>query len=122
MKADEVKTVAVIGAGTMGAGITGELARAGCDVRLVDTSEELLERGMNLLRLAQDALIDAKLLPRRKAAAALKRVSLLSCMAEACEGVHLLVETVTENLIRPLDYENCRCHPQADARSRYALL
>jgi len=98
MKADEVKTVAVIGAGTMGAGIAGEFARAGCDVRLVDTRGKLLNRGMSLLRLAQKTLVDAKLLSKRKADGALKRVSPHSCMAEACDGVQLLVETVTENL------------------------
>ena len=64
MKADEVKTVAVVGAGTMGAGIAGEFARAGCDVRLVDTSNELLNRGMSLLCLAQEALVDAKIAPK----------------------------------------------------------
>ena len=98
MKANEVKTVAVIGAGTMGAGIAGEFARAGCDVRLVDTNSELLDRGVTLLRVAQEALVDARLLPKREGNAALKRVSPLSCMADACDGVHLLVETVTENL------------------------
>ncbi|MDP6108294.1 MAG: 3-hydroxyacyl-CoA dehydrogenase NAD-binding domain-containing protein, partial [Candidatus Brocadiia bacterium] len=40
----------MIGAGTMGAGIAGEFARAGCEVRLVDRSDDFLERGMARLR------------------------------------------------------------------------
>jgi 3-hydroxybutyryl-CoA dehydrogenase len=98
MKADEVKTVVVVGAGTMGAGIAGEFARAGCDVRLVDKSGELLDRGMKLLRMAQETLVEEGLLSRRDARAALKRVSLLPRMADACAGTQLLLETVTEDL------------------------
>jgi len=98
MKPKDIRAVAVIGAGTMGAGIAGEFARAECDVRLVDTTRPLLTRGMKLLRTAQDTLIGAKRVTKRKAAAALKRVTPLTCLETACDGVHLLVEAVPENL------------------------
>jgi len=49
VNAHDLSTVAVIGAGTMGAGIAGEFARAGCDVRLVDLQPDLLERGMGMV-------------------------------------------------------------------------
>ena len=42
MTAEDISKVAVIGAGTMGAGIAGGFAHAGCEVRLVDTSDALL--------------------------------------------------------------------------------
>jgi 3-hydroxybutyryl-CoA dehydrogenase len=98
MKAAEIRAVAVIGAGTMGAGIAGEFARAGCEVRLTDTSREILDRGMRLLRLAQDVLVQAKLLRRRDANAALKRVGPQLLLADACEGAEVLVEAVPEDL------------------------
>jgi 3-hydroxybutyryl-CoA dehydrogenase len=98
VKADAVQTVAVIGAGTMGAGIAGEFARAGCEARLYDLSDALLERGMAALRLAQDTLIEAKLLTRRHARSALKRVVPLTSLADACDGAQLLVEAVPERL------------------------
>jgi len=98
MKADEVKTVVVVGAGTMGAGIAGEFARAGCEIRLVDKSVELLDQGMKMLRMAQDVLVEEKRLSKRRAATALKRVSLVPHMAEACAGAQFLLETVTEDL------------------------
>ena len=98
MEADKIKTVAIVGAGTMGAGIAGEFARAGCDVRLVDRSSELLNSGMAFLRLAQNALTDAGQITEEAGDAALARVRLLCSMEEACAGVELVVETVTENL------------------------
>ena len=98
MKAEDVKTVTVIGAGTMGAGIAGEFARAGCDVRLTDLSEAILNRGMELADLAQRGLIDAGLVTERRASAALKRITLLASHEEACDGVDLLVEAVSEDL------------------------
>jgi len=98
MKADEIRTVAVIGAGTMGAGIAGEFARAGYDVRLLDKNEELVQRGMAMLRMAQEALIAARRITRRNAASALKRVETFTALEEACSGVQLLVEAVPEDL------------------------
>lgn len=98
MKAQDVSTVAVIGAGTMGAGIAGEFARVGCDVRLVDLDDQLLRCGMKHLQSAQKALIWAKLLSARKAAAALKRVTPLTCIRSACDGVQLVIEAVSENI------------------------
>lgn len=98
MKAEDVSTVAVIGAGTMGAGIAGLFARAGRGVRLVDVSDEALERGMAMLRRAQDALVGAKLVTKRDAAAALRRVQTMTDVEPACARVQLLVEAVTEKM------------------------
>jgi 3-hydroxybutyryl-CoA dehydrogenase len=41
MKASKLSRVTVVGAGTMGAGIAGEFARIGCDVRLIDKGDDL---------------------------------------------------------------------------------
>lgn len=98
MKAQEVTAVAVVGAGTMGSGVAGVFARAGYEVRLVEKTDDLLHRGMGMLRGAQEALVNAKLLTRRRAAAALKRVTPLTALEEACDGVQLLVESVPEDL------------------------
>ena len=98
MKAEDLSKVAVIGAGTMGAGIAGEFARAGCEVRLVDLSDELLQRGMKGLDDAQKALIEAGLLSSQEAEAALKRIRPLACLGIACDGAELLIEAVSEDM------------------------
>jgi 3-hydroxybutyryl-CoA dehydrogenase len=98
MKAADIASVAVIGAGTMGAGIAGLLARAGCDVRLVDQNDVLLERGMDILRAVQDGLRATHALSARGAAAALRRIEPTMNIEEACRGVRLAIEAVSEDL------------------------
>ncbi len=47
MEATEIKHVAVVGAGTMGAGIAQVAAQNGCRVTLIDISADVLRRGMD---------------------------------------------------------------------------
>ncbi|MCY3765636.1 MAG: 3-hydroxyacyl-CoA dehydrogenase family protein [Gemmatimonadetes bacterium] len=90
--------VAVIGAGTMGSGIAGMFARAGCHVRLVDLSDALLDRAIARLRLGQEALVEAGLLLPRDAHVSMERVIPTTDLAEACDGSDFLLEAVTEDL------------------------
>ncbi len=49
VKPREVKSAAVIGAGTMGGGISMALANAGIPVTVIETSEEALKRGLDTI-------------------------------------------------------------------------
>ena len=46
----EIKTVGIIGAGTMGGGIAMNFATAGYDVKIVETTQEALDRGLKVVR------------------------------------------------------------------------
>ncbi|WP_299418006.1 3-hydroxyacyl-CoA dehydrogenase [uncultured Sulfitobacter sp.] len=46
----EIKTVGIIGAGTMGGGIAMNFATAGYDVKIVETTQEALDRGLAVVR------------------------------------------------------------------------
>ncbi len=46
----EIKTVGIIGAGTMGGGIAMNFATAGYNVRIVETTQEALDRGLEVVR------------------------------------------------------------------------
>lgn len=98
MNPPEVSIAAVIGAGTMGAGIAGELARTGCLVRLLDADPAALDQGMARLESGLTALVTAGLLPAEEAEAARSRVEPVADLARACAGVQLLVEAVREDL------------------------
>ena len=98
MKAKDVKTICVVGAGTMGANIAGEFARVGCDVSITDLNQCQLKKGMSILKSGQKALIDAGLLTKGKAQSAWKRVTWTTDLASACDGVDLLIEAVAENM------------------------
>ena len=94
----EIQAVAVIGAGTMGAGIAQVCAQAGWDTRLFDAFPEGLEEGMGRI----DAFWE-KGIARGKTTAEQKEEwsgNLQSCsdMAEAVNGVDLVIEAVPEIL------------------------
>ena len=50
VKPSPVQRAGIIGAGTMGSGIAMACANAGLDVRLYDTSQEALDRGLDAIR------------------------------------------------------------------------
>ncbi len=50
LKLPEIKTMAVVGAGTMGGGIAMSFADVGLPVRLLDASKEVLDRGLQRIR------------------------------------------------------------------------
>jgi 3-hydroxyacyl-CoA dehydrogenase len=61
----DIRSVAVVGGGTMGGGIAGHLARAGLAVALVDASPELAERAHDRLLERTRGHVGAGLLGER---------------------------------------------------------
>ena len=93
-----IRTVAVIGAGTMGAGIAQVCAQAGWETRLFDAFPDGLEAGMNRI----DAFWD-KGISRGKTTAEQKEtwsqhLAPFSELADAVNGVDLVIEAVPEIL------------------------
>tara|TARA_Y100000994_G_scaffold74321_1_gene61106 strand:- start:102 stop:983 length:882 start_codon:yes stop_codon:yes gene_type:complete len=93
-----IRTVAVIGAGTMGAGIAQVCAQAGWNTRLFDAFPDGLEAGMNRI----DAFWD-KGISRGKTTAEQKEnwsqnLAPFSELADAVNGVDLVIEAVPEIL------------------------
>ena len=93
-----IRTVAVIGAGTMGAGIAQVCAQAGWNTRLFDAFPEGLDAGMNRI----DAFWN-KGIERGKTTAEQKQIweqnlAPYSELADAVNGVDLVIEAVPEIL------------------------
>jgi 3-hydroxyacyl-CoA dehydrogenase len=55
VKPRKVERVAIIGAGTMGGGISMSFANAGIPVTLIETGEEQLKRGMGVMQKNYEA-------------------------------------------------------------------
>ena len=69
MSTDQIKTVAVLGAGTMGNGIAHVFARAGYHVILRDVEQRFLERGLETVAKNLDREIKKGKLPEAEHAA-----------------------------------------------------
>ena len=67
-------------------------------MRLTDQSAVLLERGERNIRQAQQVLQEAGFISADEAVAAVKRLRCTDKLDEACAGVQLLIEAVTEDL------------------------
>jgi 3-hydroxybutyryl-CoA dehydrogenase len=92
------RTVAVIGAGTMGAGIAQVCAQSGWDTRLFDAFPEGLDAGMKRIDTFWDkGIARGKTTPEQKSEWS-KNLHASTDMAEAVSGVDLVIEAVPEIL------------------------
>jgi 3-hydroxybutyryl-CoA dehydrogenase len=97
----EVRTIAVIGAGVMGHGITQVLATAGYDVHLYDIRAEALTAALERIEHGRYGLLRAVergKLPDAQVEAILARITPTTDLAAACAGVDLAIEAVPEDL------------------------
>ncbi len=62
----EVKTIGIIGAGTMGGGISMNFITAGYNVRIVETKQEALDRGLAMVRSNYQRSADRGRFPREE--------------------------------------------------------
>jgi 3-hydroxyacyl-CoA dehydrogenase len=96
-RARAVACAAVIGAGTMGAGIAVSLATGGIDVVLIDARQEALDAGLARVKSAIDAAERRGRLDAAAADASRGRVRASLTLA-AIAGADLVIEAVFENL------------------------
>ena len=93
-----IRAVAVIGAGTMGAGIAQVCAQAGWDTRLFDSFSESLERGMkNIEEFWEGGISKGKTTPQQKEEWSSKLIA-VSKMSEAVVDSDFVIEAVPEKM------------------------
>ena len=92
----EIRRVAVIGAGTMGHGIAQVAAMAGYRVALQDTTEELVQRGLDRIRQNLDEGILRGKVQFETKADTLARLSTHTDLAEAVRDADLVIEAIPE--------------------------
>jgi 3-hydroxybutyryl-CoA dehydrogenase len=97
MSIEQIKTIAVLGAGTMGNGIAHVFARAGYHVILRDVEQRFLERGLETVAKNLDREIKKGKLPEAERAAVLGRISLVTDMS-AIASADFVVEAVPEKI------------------------
>ena len=86
-----IRTLGVIGAGTMGNGIAQAAAQAGLDVVMQDIMPEAVERGLAAIGTSLDRLIRKEKLDEAGKAAALARIRGTTDVA-VLKGADLVIE------------------------------
>jgi 3-hydroxybutyryl-CoA dehydrogenase len=94
---EDVKKIAVIGAGTMGHGIAQSFAQAGYQVSMMDNAQPSLERGLSLIEsslgtMAQEDIIEQKIIPT-----ILSRITPTLSIEEAAYDADIAIEAVVED-------------------------
>ena len=93
----EFSKIAVVGAGTMGHGISQALAVAGIDVVVTDVAQAQLERATAAISGSLDRLVKKEKMSAEQKAAALARIR-TSTDVGAVKDCGLVIEAATENL------------------------
>jgi 3-hydroxybutyryl-CoA dehydrogenase len=94
----EVKTIGVIGAGTMGRGIAYAAALGGYRTILEDVMPEMLALGTGWIKQAFDDGVKRGKLTAEAAVAALARIATVSSVETVCREADFLIEAVPEEL------------------------
>jgi 3-hydroxybutyryl-CoA dehydrogenase len=93
----EIKKTAVVGCGTMGAGIAQVIARSGYPVVVSDKSEELLERGFSSIDAFLAKSVEKGKESQEEKASALGRIKTSTDYADF-HDCDLVIEAVNENM------------------------
>ena len=93
----EIEKIAVIGAGTMGNGISQVCAASGYAVTMIDVIPAALEKGLQTIRKSLGKLAEKGRLSEEQKSAALKAITTAGELGAAA-GADLVIEAATENV------------------------
>jgi 3-hydroxybutyryl-CoA dehydrogenase len=96
MRAEDVRSVGVIGCGLMGSGITEVVARAGQNAVVLETSDELVERGRQRIETSTLRAVERGRLDAEDREAVLGRISMTTDVQDLAD-VDLVIEAATED-------------------------
>lgn len=97
LKAEDVKRVGVVGAGTMGSGIAQVLASNGKEVVLLDISDSSLDRGMSTIKNSLGRFVKKGEMSEEEMKSILSRIYMTKMFSDL-EDVDLVIEAIFENM------------------------
>jgi len=119
MKIDEIKKVAVFGAGTMGPGLAQVFATKGYRVALCDISQQALDVAVSVLRTNLDTFVANGLISEAEAECAQDAVTPTQLVEDAAREADLVIECIIERKDAKKDlYE--RLHALCPERTLFA--
>ena len=93
-----MKNISVIGAGTMGNGIAHVFAQNGCQVNLIDVSQEALKKAVKTISRNLDRMVAKEKITELQKKNTLNNLSTFSEIKSGVESAELVIEAATENL------------------------
>jgi 3-hydroxybutyryl-CoA dehydrogenase len=95
----EIKTVMIVGAGTMGSGIAQAIARKGYKVLLIDKTEDLLDRARKMIQKNLSAMVSEQLYTAEESICVASCIEFVpeAAMATVAERADLVIESVFED-------------------------
>lgn len=96
MRIEDIATISVIGAGTMGHGIAQVCASAGYEIWLNDADPRILSRALDRVRADLAMLAESGVITRTEAEAVPSRIKIASNLEEATRNTDFVIEAVPE--------------------------
>ncbi len=111
----EVKTVGVIGAGTMGAGIAQVAAQAGYNVILNDISQELVDKGIGIIRKSLARIVKKGRLSQEEADNTVKKITKSTALTDFAPCDYVIEAIIEQMEIKQKVYAQLDeiCKPEA---------
>jgi len=97
LKLEDIKRVAVLGAGQMGAGIAQVCAMAGYEVIMRDIADQFIAKGVAGIKASLDKMVAKGKMAQADADAVKNRIK-TTLKVEECKDVQLVIEAVIEDL------------------------
>ncbi len=97
MKLEDIKKVAIAGAGVMGSSMAQSFAQYGYEVMLYDLKNEFLDRSKNLIEINQKTSVEKEILTSKESEELINRIS-FTCEKADFKNADLVVEAIVENL------------------------
>ena len=111
-----IRSIVVLGAGTMGHGIAYGAAMGGFDTRLYDVSEEVLGRSRSLINGIGAKAVELGKVRSNDFESARARLEFVTDLPAALSGIEMVIEAVPEKMDLKLSvFEEVERHAPADA-------
>ncbi|MEC8951543.1 MAG: 3-hydroxyacyl-CoA dehydrogenase NAD-binding domain-containing protein [Acidobacteriota bacterium] len=111
-----IRSIVVLGAGTMGHGIAYGAAMGGFDTRLYDVSEEVLGRSRSLINGIGAKAVELGKVRSNDFESARARLEFVTDLSAALSGIEMVIEAVPEKMDLKLSvFEEVERHAPADA-------
>ena len=98
----KISNIGIVGAGTMGSGISQVAALTGYDIVMQDVSKEATNRGLGTINKSLQRLVDREKITADAKDAAIRKISTTTNLSDLAD-CDLVIEAATENMALKLD-------------------